>query len=65
MAHNFTKEMKEARETGNWDKAETLVKKLMNLADIEEEGASEKAIALGEEIAARHNSYGTMGKKIV
>ena len=64
MVHNFLKEMQEARETGNWTKAETLVKKLMTLADIEEE-SNDKDTASGEEIAARRNSAGTVGKKIV
>jgi len=64
MAHNFLKEMQEAREAGNWTKAETLVKKLMNLADIEE-ATSDKDITSGEEIANRRNGAGNMGKKIV
>jgi hypothetical protein len=64
MAHNFLKEMQEARETGNWTIADTLVKKVMNLADIEEE-TSDKDITSGEEIANRRNGAGNMGKKIV
>lgn len=63
MANIYLKQLKEARENGNWDRAELLVRQLMNEAEIDPE-ENDKYQEAGREIADRRNGNNVMAKKL-
>jgi len=65
----YRNEFNEARKTGNWEKAESLLGDLINLTEVEDAEYEEQQRKLGEETALRMNRNDelsrNLGKRII
>jgi len=62
MSYNYRREFNEARQSGNWSKAESLLGDLINLTETDDEEFEEQQRKLGEETALRMNRNDKLAK---
>ena len=65
----YRNEFNEARKTGNWEKAESLLGDLINLTEVEDSEYQAKQVKMGADIAERMNRNDekarNLGKRII